>query len=52
MTLHRGLKFRNADVGSDTNTLDRDIGNVSSTTRREWHVAVMAESTVEFSCLE
>ena len=31
VTLHKGLKFRNADVAPDANTLDRDIGNVSST---------------------
>lgn len=28
VTLHKGLKFRNADVGDGANTLDKDIGNV------------------------
>lgn len=43
VTLHKGLKFRNADVGSDANTLDRDIGNVTRETELNFEYQVRSK---------
>eukprot|EP00904_Undaria_pinnatifida_P010400 jgi/Undpi1/6490/HiC_scaffold_20.g08969.m1 len=40
VTLHKGLKFRNADVGDDANTLDREIGNVTRETELNFEYQV------------
>ncbi|CAM9807916.1 unnamed protein product, partial [Laminaria digitata] len=44
VTLHKGLKFRNADVASDANTLDRDIGNVTRETELNFEYQVRSKS--------
>ncbi|CAB1097962.1 unnamed protein product [Ectocarpus sp. CCAP 1310/34] len=53
VTLHKGLKFRNADVGAEVNTLDRDIGNVRITegflrenppARDSWFAAIVRQA--------
>ncbi|CAM9885732.1 unnamed protein product [Ectocarpus sp. 6 AP-2014] len=44
VTLHKGLKFRNADVGAEVNTLDRDIGNVTRETELNFEYQVRSRT--------